>query len=307
MGRALRAKRSSVGLSLRALSDLIGVSFSTLARLEKGSHEPDPNTKLRISNWLGGDALNTKTDDDHFALVHFRAAKNISSKTVKCLFETATELRKEYGAEGYDISHLVDASSLDSERRYVRSKLELESLADKLRSDLKLGLDSSLNALSLRIAGAEVFYSSGPELRLSNCWKSITTASPAEWSAMTVPISSNSVDWIIVLNDQHAVERQNVTYLEEFWHIALGHKLTHIARVGQSYARTFEKQEEDEAFYLAAATLLPRKSIEKMIKSGEDLSNYARRMSVSQALVEFRIKRLGMWRNYKGLNIHMVG
>ena len=38
--KALKKKRESEGLSIRALSERVGISFSTLARIERGEGEP---------------------------------------------------------------------------------------------------------------------------------------------------------------------------------------------------------------------------------------------------------------------------
>lgn len=48
----LKKKRLSEGLSLRQLGSMIGVSFSSLARLERGIGEPDVHSRERIERWL---------------------------------------------------------------------------------------------------------------------------------------------------------------------------------------------------------------------------------------------------------------
>ena len=45
---AVRRKRDAEGLSIRALATQIGVSFSTLARIERGDGQPDNNSKIRL-------------------------------------------------------------------------------------------------------------------------------------------------------------------------------------------------------------------------------------------------------------------
>ena len=54
--KAIIEKRSRLGLSIRALSAQVGISFSTLARIERGDGLPDNNSKIRLLEWLGGDA-----------------------------------------------------------------------------------------------------------------------------------------------------------------------------------------------------------------------------------------------------------
>src|SRR5215831_20786203 len=90
---ALRQKRQAEGYSLRKLATVIGVSFSSLARMERGEGEPDNNSRIRILEWLGEDAHALGLSFESFAYVHFRAGKNIASQTVHCLFQVADVLK----------------------------------------------------------------------------------------------------------------------------------------------------------------------------------------------------------------------
>uniref|UniRef100_UPI0026132F92 helix-turn-helix domain-containing protein n=1 Tax=Asticcacaulis sp. TaxID=1872648 RepID=UPI0026132F92 len=51
--KAVIEKRNRLSLSIRALSAQVGISFSTLARLERGAGLPDNNSKIRLLEWLG--------------------------------------------------------------------------------------------------------------------------------------------------------------------------------------------------------------------------------------------------------------
>jgi Zn-dependent peptidase ImmA (M78 family) len=107
------------------------------------------------------------------------------------------------------------------------------------------------------------------------------------------------------LNDTHGVERQRVTVLEEYWHILLGHKLTKIARVADAYGRTYDKPEEHDAYYLAAATLLPKAAIIEAVGKKRSSQQIADMFGTSPELVEYRIKRLGLWREHMGKQIKL--
>ncbi len=52
LGQRVLARREQRGLSLRAAAAEIGISFNTLARVERG-HLPDLENFQRISGWLG--------------------------------------------------------------------------------------------------------------------------------------------------------------------------------------------------------------------------------------------------------------
>jgi len=95
---AVKAKREAAGLSLRALSNEVGVSFSTLARIERGDGSPDNNSKIRLIEWLGPDAEAAGLALEHVALVHFRAMKNVQSGTVQALLRAAICLRREHSS-----------------------------------------------------------------------------------------------------------------------------------------------------------------------------------------------------------------
>ena len=96
--QAVKRKRDEEGLSIRALSARVGISFSTLARIERGEGQPDNNSKIRLLQWLGADAEEAGLGFDNVALVHFRAAKNIQSSTVQTLLKAADRLRQVMGS-----------------------------------------------------------------------------------------------------------------------------------------------------------------------------------------------------------------
>ena len=77
---AVKAKREREGLSIRALATKIGMSFSSLARIERGDGSPDNNSKIRLLEWLGSDAGAAGVGFEDVAFVHFRAAKNLPSR-----------------------------------------------------------------------------------------------------------------------------------------------------------------------------------------------------------------------------------
>lgn len=106
--------------------------------------------------------------------------------------------------------------------------------------------------------------------------------------------SPENENWVVLLNDSHNIERRRVTLLEEYWHILLGHKLTKIARVAESYGRTYDKTEEHDAYYLASAVLLPRTAIIEAVSKKRSSNDIAQSFGTSVELVDYRIKRLGL-------------
>ncbi|WP_439373488.1 ImmA/IrrE family metallo-endopeptidase [Bradyrhizobium sp. DASA03120] len=297
---AVRRKREAEGLSIRALSSLVGVSFSTLARIERGEGLPDNNSKIRLLGWLGPDGEEAGLTFDRVAFVHFRAAKNVRSPTVHSLLRAADLIRRK--------SELALASESSSSPNQASdpvalSKEELEETADRFRKDLALLADQPLDPLKVEIEGVLLFKLTETKSLEGTIVKQLSTNARDEWSAMSVPINHSEDTWAVLLNDCHTVERQRVTLMEEYWHILLGHKLTKIARVADGYGRTFDQSEEHDAFYLAAATLLPRTAMITAVADRVSSAEIAQKYGTSSELVDYRLKRLGLWREHVGKRV----
>lgn len=297
---AVRKKREAEGLSLRALAAVVGISFSTLARIERGAGVPDNNSRIRLIEWLGADAEQAGIGFDRVALVHFRAMKNVQSTTVQALLRAADCLKREAGSQRAEAA-LQSLSA--TEHPVGLSKEELEEIASRFRKDLGLSPDAPLESLKLSVDGIEVV-----RITQTNCLdrktvRYLSRDACSEWSAMSVPLGMDNDQWTVLLNDCHTVERQRVTILEEYWHILLGHKLTKVARIAQAYGRTYDKVEEHDAYYLASASLLPKDALVLAVSQRRSSAEIAALFGTSTELVDYRIKRLGLWREHSGRGI----
>lgn len=302
--QAVKEKRELDGLSIRALSAVVGISFSTLARIERGEGEPDNNSKIRLLQWLGPEAEKAGLKFDDVAFVHFRAGKNIRSSTVSALLSAADCIRKSMGGQSsWDGQHESDDHESDDTDSI--SKEELEQIAEKFRADLRLSHNDPIDSLRIEIDGVQVITAGETSCLDAKTVKQLKGQASSEWSAMSIPLDLANESWAILLNDSHAVERQRVTVLEEFWHILLGHKLTKIARVAKAYGRTFDKAEEHDAYYLASATLLPKSAITKAVSKGRTSKQTAKTFGTSPELVDYRIKRLGLWWEHTGKKVRL--
>lgn len=297
--KVMKRKRQAEGLSIRALSAKIGVSFSSLARIERGDGEPDNNSKIRILEWLGADGRESGLSFDDVAYVHFRAEKNIDSKTVRHLLAAATAIKGLYQAEDVFVDDGEESVAL------ALTKPEMEEMAEEFREDLGVRPDDALDALRIRIDDVAVFVPSDIEELDPQSEAHLTGAASGMWSAMSVPIDLENDRWAILRNDNHTIERQRVTYLEECWHIMLGHKLTKIAKITDSYGRTYDSDEEHDAYYLASASLLPKAAVSACVANGDSSEAIAQKFGVSSQLVEYRIKRLGLWKAFRGKTVSM--
>jgi transcriptional regulator with XRE-family HTH domain len=297
--KVMKRKRQAEGLSIRALSAKIGVSFSSLARVERGDGEPDNNSAIRILEWLGADGRESGLSFDDVAYVHFRAEKNIDSKTVRHLLAAASAIKGLYQAKDIFVDDSEESVALSL------SKPEMEDMAEEFRADLGVGPDEALDSLRIRVNDVAVFVPADIKEIDQQCKVHLTGVAASMWSAMSVPIDLENDRWAILRNDNHTIERQRVTYLEECWHIMLGHKLTKIAKITDSYGRTYDSAEEHDAYYLAAASLLPKAAVSRCVGKGEGSDVIALKFGVSQQLVEYRIKRLGLWKAFRGKTVSM--
>jgi len=300
--KAVIKKREELGLSIRALSAQVGISFSTLARIERGAGLPDNNSKMRLLEWLGPDAEAAGLQFERVAFVHFRAMKNIRSTTVQSLLRAADCLKDEF-VDNHLEEVPANVQSTEVEPYPELSKDQLEAIVARFRSDLDLSDTDPIDSLQIDVEGVQVV-----KLTETNCFDARTMRrlrddACSDWSAMSVPMNQSLDNWVVLLNNCHSVERQRVTLLEEYWHILMGHKLTKVARVAEAYGRTYDKAEEHDAYYLASATLLPSKAIKAAVSRGESAEKIGARFGTSKELVEYRIKRLGLWREHVGKKV----
>lgn len=188
------------------------------------------------------------------------------------------------------------------------SRYEMEDMALDMRKQMGAkNISDAVDPLKIQIEDADVITFEDLEDLDEDVVKHLSGDGKTEWSAMSVPLDNTFQKWIIVRNHLHNIERQRVSLLEEYWHIMLGHEPTRVVKIGDTHGRTFESEEEDEAFFLASATLLPRECILKFVsKKNKDIDKFAKKYGVSKQLVEYRIKRLGQWYKYKPKKISLI-
>ena len=102
LGRAIKRHRDELKMSLRDVADEIGVSASTLSRIENGTGKPDADNIARITRWLDmpvdrvmsghGSNVEPVVYYPHEATpeiveAHLRADKKLTPETAKALSE----------------------------------------------------------------------------------------------------------------------------------------------------------------------------------------------------------------------------
>ncbi|MCL4261679.1 MAG: ImmA/IrrE family metallo-endopeptidase [Anaerolineae bacterium] len=101
---------------------------------------------------------------------------------------------------------------------------------------------------------------------------------------------------LITLHPNQTKERANVTILEEVAHDHYGHEP--ISLNGSRQGK-YDERAEQEAYWTAAATLLPMKDVAQAIWLRKPAKVLAEEFGASIELVEMRIKILGFWRRYQ--------
>lgn len=109
---------------------------------------------------------------------------------------------------------------------------------------------------------------------------------------------------LIVLNPTQNENRQNATLMEEICHVFLGHRPSRLAienvnKQGRPIARDYREDDEEAAYSVGAAALVPYAALRRMVGQGKTSREIARYFNVSRELVEYRMKVSRLWENYK--------
>lgn len=125
----------------------------------------------------------------------------------------------------------------------------------------------------------------------------VRAITPREWSGTGLPLPDGQL--LVLLNPDQTTERARVTALEEVAHGHYGHEPTRITVLPNGVTkRTFSRRTEQEAYWTAAAALLPMKAVGRAVWRGQSAVALAAKYGVSIELAEFRIKILGLWPHY---------
>jgi len=116
---------------------------------------------------------------------------------------------------------------------------------------------------------------------------------------------------LVILNPAHGHQRNRATLMEEVAHVFLGHKPNRLAIVSsepddkstrrkkQMLARDYNHDDEEAAYAVGAAALIPYAALRRFVRSGRTADQIARHFRVSRPLVEYRLKVTHLWPEYK--------
>ena len=111
---------------------------------------------------------------------------------------------------------------------------------------------------------------------------------------------------LVILNPNHGPARTKATLMEEICHVFLAHQPNRLSIVtkderGKVMNRDYRKADEEEAYGVGAAALVPYASLKRLLLQGKTVRDVAAHFRVSRELVEYRMKVTHLWREYKDL------
>ena len=189
--------------------------------------------------------------------------------------------------------HRQPARSGDLKRllRYV------EDHASELRRRAGVGMTERLDPRSLtdelgvKIVGLHEIQGLSDEDR-----DHLATVDPSAWSGAGLALPDGST--LVILHPRQTPERATSTIMEEACHAYYGHAPSQLVTLpGGITKREYNLSSETEAYWTAAAALLPAKVVAMAVWRGT-ARDLPAQYGVSIELVEFRIKTLGLWRQY---------
>src|SRR4029078_12203910 len=114
---------------------------------------------------------------------------------------------------------------------------------------------------------------------------------------------------IEILTPTHGRSRTNATLMEEICHVFLGHQPNRLSIVtrdsrGKVMNRDYRKADEEEAYAVGGAALVPYASLKRMLRQGRTSTEIGLHFHVSPELVEYRMKVTRLWQEHKHLSEH---
>ncbi len=180
---------------------------------------------------------------------------------------------------------------------------ELKALG--LRDFARARIDQPLNPFDLaRFANLIVVRFEDVEGLSETAREHLLGSASESWSggACTLPNGMK----LVILNPNHGRARTNATLMEEICHVFLGHQPNRLSIVtkddrGKVMNRDYRKADEEEAYSVGAAGLVPFASLKRMLLQGKTSTEISLHFRVSAELVEYRMKVTRLWHQHKNL------
>ena len=104
---------------------------------------------------------------------------------------------------------------------------------------------------------------------------------------------------ICILNSTHGSRRCKMTLMEEIAHVHLRHVPTGLVRSADGLRmRDYNKAQEEEAFGVGAAALMPWEAFFRALNAGRTIRQLAETYELSEQLITYRVKITGAYKLY---------
>jgi hypothetical protein len=121
--------------------------------------------------------------------------------------------------------------------------------------------------------------------------KHILVSGKDDWSGGVLAEALPDGSRICILNPTHHPRRRKITLMEEIAHVHLRHVPSRLIRHANGLRmRDYNKPQEEEAFGVGAASLLPWGSFFLAVNRGMCVADLAERYEVSEDLIRYRIQ-----------------
>jgi Zn-dependent peptidase ImmA (M78 family) len=117
------------------------------------------------------------------------------------------------------------------------------------------------------------------------------------WSAVTLNVGEAK---LVILNPSHSQLRLNSDLMHELAHIIIGHTAHRMDFFDDdlSILNTHNKDQEDEAQWLAGCLLLPRIVVEDLVRNGFTIDEVKLKYGVSEDMYKYRKSITGVSKQY---------
>lgn len=116
----------------------------------------------------------------------------------------------------------------------------------------------------------------------------------SHWSAGVHATPLPDGTYLCILNPTHDLHRQRISLMEEISHVFLRHRPTTVRDMGAGLsARDFLQSQEEEAYGVGAAAIMPWASFFHDLNNGLSVEEIAGKYMISTALVIYRISITG--------------
>ena len=182
---------------------------------------------------------------------------------------------------------------------------ELKALG--LRDFARVRIDQPLNPFDLaRFANLLVIRFDQIEGLSDSAREHLLGAASEDWSGGACSLPNGMK--LVILNPTHGRSRTNATLMEEICHVFLGHQPNRLSIVirddrGRVMNRDYRKADEEEAYAVGAAALVPYSSLKRMLLQGKNSKDIGLHFHVSRELVVYRMKVTHLWREFKHLAV----